>query len=98
MRQSTLSITALKPASIFFAGRDEDGRWMARDDRGLNGGVFVDNKAAIKFANFEGDRCLHAALLLPEHVKLTLTGKLPAWPEKALPITSPARRRRARSR
>jgi hypothetical protein len=79
MGQPALGIDSLTRASMFFVGRDENGRWLARDDRGLTGGIFVDKNAALKFALFESDRRPSAVLLLPEHVELTLTGKLPAW-------------------
>jgi hypothetical protein len=65
-------------ASAFLIGQDSEGHWIARDKRGLTGGVFVNKLAAIKFAMFESDRRPNAVLFLPEHIKLTLSGALPA--------------------
>lgn len=67
---------AVDAAALFFVGMDADGRWIARDNRGLLGGIFQDRAAAIKFALFESGR-KQAVLLVPDHVRLSLAGRLP---------------------
>ncbi|WP_342358373.1 hypothetical protein [Terrarubrum flagellatum] len=74
------SLYAGHPAAndvLFFIGLDADRRWIARDNRGLAGGVFVDKASALKFAMFESDHHPHAVLMVPDHVTLNLTGALP---------------------
>lgn len=59
-------------------GRDADGRWIVRDERGVTGGVFVSRAAAVHFACFEADHRPNAVVFLPEHIRLSLTGSIPA--------------------
>ena len=67
-----------QPRSQFLVGRDADGRWVVRDEFGLRGGVFVSKAAAVHFACFETDHQPNVVLFLPEHIKLSLTGAVPA--------------------
>jgi hypothetical protein len=39
---------------IFMIGRDSRGNWVAKDQSGVRGGLFVDRSAARKFARDEG--------------------------------------------
>jgi hypothetical protein len=43
-------------ANVFLVGRDSHGHWVARDERGLCGGLFVDRNKAIRFAMDETGR------------------------------------------
>lgn len=61
----------------FLIGQDDEGHWIARDGRGLTGGLFVTKNAAIDFARSESDRGAGSIVLLPGSVKLTLAGALP---------------------
>ena len=36
--------------SLFFVGRNKRGNWVARDQRGLCGGLFVNRAEALRFA------------------------------------------------
>jgi hypothetical protein len=77
MGQST-PFKSIVIAPMFYVGQDDEGHWIARDTRGLTGGLFVDRQAAIKFAAFESDGSPHAVMFVPEHIKLSLSGALPA--------------------
>jgi hypothetical protein len=77
MGQSTPIGSPGTSASAFLVGQDDAGRWIARDRRGLTGGIFVNKLAALKFAMFESDSGPNAVLFVPEHIKLTLSGALP---------------------
>jgi hypothetical protein len=63
MRNSSLQFEAA--AQRFLVGRDFDGRWVARDEQGHTGGVFVDRAAAIHFALAESNRRPGAIRLVP---------------------------------
>ena len=56
----------------FLVGRDNEGHWIARDERGLTGGVFSDRTAAIRFAATESDHQAGAVRLAPPTVRLSL--------------------------
>jgi hypothetical protein len=40
-------------AAIVFIGRNSDGKWVAQEQNGLFGGLFVSRKEAVKYALFE---------------------------------------------
>lgn len=56
----------------FVVGRDPDGHWIARDERGLTGGVFADRSAAIHFAEAESDHRAGCVRLAPDGATLSL--------------------------
>jgi hypothetical protein len=39
--------------SRYLIGQDSHGRWVARDDRGLCGGLFVNQREAVRYALLE---------------------------------------------
>ena len=41
------------PSQIVFIGRDKGGRWVAQEQNGLYGGLFVNRAQAVKYALFE---------------------------------------------
>ena len=41
------------PSQIVFIGRDKGGHWVAQEQNGLYGGLFVNRAQAIKYALFE---------------------------------------------
>lgn len=56
----------------FVVGRDHDGHWIARDERGLTGGVFSDKIAAIRFAATESHHRAGAIRFAPVALRLSL--------------------------
>jgi hypothetical protein len=59
--------------SQFLVGKDSRGRWVARDERGLCGGLFVNRAEAIKFAMFENGRRAQAVIMVPGVLELDMT-------------------------
>ena len=53
-------------------GRDHEGRWIARDERGSTGGVFADKASAIHFAETESDHRAGCVSLAPDDARLSL--------------------------
>jgi hypothetical protein len=65
--------------SIFLVGRNSRGQWIARDQNGLRGGLFISRAEAFKFARFENGNRLDLVIAVPGTLELDLTG--PAAPE-----------------
>jgi hypothetical protein len=54
-------------------GKDSHGHWVAQDERGLCGGLFVDRAEALRFARFEsGD---DAVIMVPGIFELDMARK-----------------------
>jgi hypothetical protein len=68
------SLSSSKP-SLFLVGRDKDGHWIARDQRGLRGGLFVDRAEALKFAMFENGNRPQGVVMVPGVLELDMTAK-----------------------
>jgi hypothetical protein len=66
----------------FLIGKDSRGRWVARDERGLCGGLFINCAEAVKFAMFENGRCAQAVIMVAEVLELDMTGP---WEPASLP-------------
>ena len=49
---------------LFFLGKDREGHWIARDQSGLRGGLFVDHEKALKFALSENGNQPQAVITL----------------------------------
>ena len=66
-------------ASLFLVGKDKEGHWVARDQRGLRGGLFVDRAEAVKFAMFENGNRSQAIVTVAGVLELDMTAKRPAF-------------------
>lgn len=71
MRHSLISEAAFA-SHRFLVGRDGEGRWIARDELGLTGGVFADMASAIHFAAQESDHKAGCVRLAPDNARLSL--------------------------
>jgi hypothetical protein len=49
---------------IFMIGRDSRGNWVAREQNGVCGGLFVNRAEALKFAKFESGDRPHAVVMV----------------------------------
>ena len=70
-----------RPATLprlFRIGRDSRGRWVAQDQQGLCGGLFVDRAEAFRFAMFENGNCPQAVIMVPGVIELDMSSKPPA--------------------
>jgi hypothetical protein len=57
----------------FLIGKDSRGRWVAQDQRGLCGGLFVNRAEAIRFAMRETGRRPQAVILVSGILELDMT-------------------------
>jgi hypothetical protein len=77
--------------AIFFIGKDRRGNWVARQQNGLCGGLFVNRIAALRYALFENPPPgSHHSVQHPE-----LYSGLAAASDPAAPSTTDAPQRRA---
>jgi hypothetical protein len=58
---------------LFRIGQDSCGNWVAQDQQGLCGGLFVDRAAALKFAMFENGNHPQAAIMVPGILELDMS-------------------------
>ena len=63
-------------SSIVFIGKDGRGRWVAQEQNGLYGGLFVNRTQAIKYALFENGRHPETIVELSRGIELDMSGKL----------------------
>jgi hypothetical protein len=58
-------------STVFFIGKDSRGNWVARDQAGLCGGLFVNRSEAVRFAMQENGRHSRAVIMVPGILELT---------------------------
>ena len=61
--------------SLFLVGKDSHGNWVAQDQNGLCGGLFVDRAEALKFAMFENGNRPQAVIMVPGVLELDMSAK-----------------------
>ena len=71
------STRATSMPRLFRIGKDSHGNWVAQDQQGLCGGLFVDRAEALKFAMFENGNCPQAVIMVPGVLELDMTSKIP---------------------
>ena len=59
---------------LFRIGKDSHGNWVAQDQQGLCGGLFVDRAEALKFAMFENGNRPQAVIMVPGTLELDISG------------------------
>lgn len=64
------------PSTIVFIGRNRRGQWVAQEQNGLYGGLFVSHAQAIKYALFENGQHPETIVELPCGIELDM-GKSP---------------------
>jgi len=72
--------------NVVLIGRDNRGRWIAREQHGRFGGLFVSREHAVKYALFENGRRRDAIIELATEVELAFD---------TMPTAAPALQRRA---
>ena len=60
-------------SSLFLVGKDSHGHWVARDQSGLCGGLFVGRADALKFALAENGNRPQAVIAVPGVLELDMT-------------------------
>ncbi len=58
---------------LFLVGKDSHGHWVAQDQSGLRGGLFVDRAEALKFAMFENGHHPQAIVMVPGVLELNMS-------------------------
>jgi hypothetical protein len=76
---------------LFRIGKDRQGRWVAQDQQGLCGGLFVDRAQALKFAMFENGNHPQAVIFVPYVLDLDMNST-PQQQTKARNKSTPIRR------
>lgn len=63
-------------STIVFIGRNHRGQWVAQEQNGLYGGLFVSRTQAVKYALFENGQHPETIVELPREIELDM-GKNP---------------------
>ena len=79
------------PSAIVFIGKDSRGNWVAQEQNGLYGGLFVNRAQAVKYALFENGHHPETIIELPREIELDMGRKLPS-PDHLRAAASGARR------
>lgn len=64
-------------STIVFLGKDSRGNWVAQEQNGLYGGLFVNRAQAVKYALFENGHHPETIVELSHEIELDMGGKLP---------------------
>jgi hypothetical protein len=64
-------------STIVFIGKNSRGQWVAQEQSGLYGGLFVNRAQAVKYALFENGHHPETIVELPQEIELDMGGKLP---------------------
>jgi hypothetical protein len=67
------------PSAIVFIGRNRRGQWVAQEQNGLYGGLFVSRAQAVKYALFENGHHPETIVELTREIELDMGGA-PAVP------------------
>jgi hypothetical protein len=63
-------------SSIVFIGKNHRGNWVAQEQNGLYGGLFVNRAEALKYALFENGRHPETIVELSREIELDMGGKI----------------------
>src|ERR1700730_5513890 len=64
-------------STIVFIGKNSRGNWVAQEQNGLYGGLFVNRAQAVKYALFENGHHPETIVELSRDIELDIGGKLP---------------------
>src|SRR5665647_2053997 len=64
-------------STIVFIGRNSRGNWVAQEQSGLYGGLFVNRAQAVKYALSENGHHPETIVELSREIELDMGGKLP---------------------
>jgi hypothetical protein len=65
------------PSAIVFIGKNSRGNWVAQQQHGLYGGLFVNRAQAVKYALFENGHHPETIIELSREIELDIGGTLP---------------------
>jgi hypothetical protein len=81
MRQGEKFLSSGSETNMFLVGQSRRGHWVAKDQRGLRGGLFINRAAAVKFALFENGNQPQLVIAMPGNLELDLSAN--AFPAPA---------------
>src|SRR5665647_2503482 len=64
-------------STIVFIGKNSRGQWVAQEQNGLYGGLFVNRAQAVKYALFENGHHPETIVEVSREIELDMNGKLP---------------------
>src|ERR1700722_15823244 len=62
-------------STIVFIGKNRRGHWVAQEQNGLYGGLFVTRAQAVKYALFENGHHLETIVELSREIELDMSGR-----------------------
>src|SRR5262245_14243823 len=65
------------PSTVVFIGRNSRGQWVAQEQNGLFGGLFVNRAQAVKYALFENGRHPETIVELSRGIELDMGSSHP---------------------
>jgi len=66
-------------STIVFIGQNSRGNWVAQEQNGLYGGLFVNRAQAVKYALFENGHHHETIVELSREIELDMGGKVPSF-------------------
>jgi len=72
MRQDEYRSRSSSPSILFLIGRNSRGHWVAQDQQGLCGGLFVSRAEALRYARLENGNRPCAVIMIPGVLELNL--------------------------
>jgi hypothetical protein len=76
-------------STIVFIGKNHRGNWVAQEQNGLYGGLFVNRAQAVKYALFENGHHPETIVELAREIELDMGRRLPS--PDPVPATGPRR-------
>ena len=70
------------PSAIVFIGKNRRGNWIAQQQNGLYGGLFVNRAQAVKYALFENGHHPETIVELSREIELDMGGNRPSSAHK----------------
>lgn len=67
-------------STIVFIGRNRRGQWVAQQQNGLYGGLFVNRAQAVKYAMFENGKHPEMIIELSREIELDMRGETASLP------------------
>jgi hypothetical protein len=76
-----------RPSNLVLISQDGRGHWVAQEENGLFGGMFVSRAQAVKYALFENGNHPEAIVLTNNIVELDMHRKAPLQPQTIVQTT-----------
>jgi hypothetical protein len=67
--------SSVSSSNVVFVGRNSRGQWVAQEQNGLFGGLFVSRAQAVKYALFENGHHPETIIELSRGIELDMSGK-----------------------